>query len=634
MAAPSVLYNRAEFLVAWARGSCGVGDVPFHVVVGHPSANGRSYMIPDDFKQQLLNRVDIVDLIERQVQLRKAGHNYVARCPFHNEKTPSFSVSPSKQFYHCFGCGAHGNAISFVMEHGGLGYVDAVKELASMVGMIVPEMSGVDAARQPRPSADVGEALLAAARYYKENLKRSTDAIAYLKQRGLTGEIAARFGLGYAPPEWQGLAEAFPDYQSSSALKDSGLVIDGEGGRRYDRFRSRIMFPILNARGGIIGFGGRVLGDGEPKYLNSPETALYEKGRELYGLFQARQALREAGRVIVVEGYMDVVALAQHGVNAAVATLGTATTPMHVEKLLRLTDHVIFCFDGDAAGRRAAWRALEVSLAKLSDARSASFLFLPQGEDPDSYVRVHGRAAFETLLLEAVPLSEMLVRELTARVDNKTSEGRARLLHLARPLVTQIAAPTLALLLRKRFAEIAQVSLGEVDELFEVRRATPPAGRTQAAKPSSRRAPVTLTQWILRAVLHTPELAIQVDRTVLDTSDRYCSALTAVLDLIAARPGLDSRAVIPVVLEAIPHAATAEVLRAVETELLTASAVDLTAEFAHAIRALRDQTERRRLTELSTKPARSGTEQAEFENLLKALSQRAKQPTDSVESRV
>ena len=591
-------------------------------------------MIPDDFKQQLLNRVDIVDVIERQVQLRKAGQNYVARCPFHNEKTPSFSVSPSKQFYHCFGCGAHGNAISFVMEHGGLGYVDAVKELASMVGMIVPETRGVDAGRHARPSADLGDALLAAARHYKENLKRSAAAIAYLKQRGLTGEVAARFGLGYAPSEWQGLAEAFPDYQSSSALKDAGLVIDGEGGRRYDRFRSRIMFPILNARGGIVGFGGRILGDGEPKYLNSPETTLFEKGHELYGLFQARQALREEGRVVVVEGYMDVVALAQHGVNAAVATLGTATTPMHVERLLKLTDQVVFCFDGDAAGRRAAWRALEVSLTKLSDARSVSFLFLPQGEDPDSFVRAHGRAAFEALLLEAVPLSEMLVRELTARVDNTTSEGRARLLHLAKPLVKQITAPTLALLLRKRFAEVAQVSLGDVDELFEVRRATAQSSRRPAAAPSSRRAPATLTQWILRAVLHTPELAIQVDRTVLDTSDRYCRALIAVLDLIAARPGLDARAVIPVALEAIPEAAIAELLRAVETELLDSSTVDLTAEFSHAIRCLRDQAERRRVIELSTKTARSGSEQAEFERLLEALSQRAKQSTDNVESRV
>ena len=592
-------------------------------------------MIPDDFKQQLLNRVDIVDVIERQVQLRKAGQNYVARCPFHNEKTPSFSVSPSKQFYHCFGCGAHGNAISFVMEHGGLGYVEAVKELASMVGMIVPDVRGVDAESQSQPSAELGAALLAAARYYKENLKRSREAIAYLRQRGLTGDIAARFGLGYAPSDWQGLAAAFSDYQSSSVLKDSGLVIDGDGGRRYDRFRNRIMFPIVNARGGIIGFGGRVLGDGEPKYLNSPETTLYEKGRELYGLFQARQALREAARVVVVEGYMDVVALAQHGVNDVVATLGTATTPMHVEKLLRLTDQIVFCFDGDAAGRRAAWRALEVSLAKLSDDRSVSFLFLPQGEDPDSYVRVHGRAAFEALVLEAVPLSELLVRELTARVDSKTSEGRARLLHLARPLVTQlVAAPALALLLRKRFAEIAQVSLADVDELFEVRRAAPQAGRKQTIAASARRAPVTLTQWILRAVLHTPELAGEVDRNVLDPADRYCPALTAVLDLIAAQPGLDARAIIPMVLEAIPDATNAALLRTVETELLDSSAVDLSAEFAHAVRGLRDQAERRRLTELSAKAARSGSEQAEFEGLLKALSQRAKQPTDSVATRV
>ena len=590
-------------------------------------------MIPDEFKQQLLNRVDIVDVIERHVQLRKAGQNYVARCPFHSEKTPSFSVSPAKQFYHCFGCGAHGNAITFVMEHGGLGYIDAVKELAALVGMTVPEARDGQLRESAKATVGLADLLLTAARYYKDSLKRSEPAIAYLKQRGVSGEIAARFGLGYAPDAWQGLADAFPDYKASAELKDSGLVVEAEGGRRYDRFRGRIMFPILNARGGIIGFGGRVLGQGEPKYLNSPETPLFEKGRELYGLFQARQAVRESGRVVVVEGYMDVVALAQHGFNAAVATLGTATTPMHLDKLLKLADEIVFCFDADAAGRRAAWRALEVSLPKLSDAKSVRFLFLPEGDDPDSFVRAQGVAAFEARLAAAMPLSDMLVLELEGRVDCATAEGRARLLHLAKPLVTQIPAPSLALMLRRRLAAVAQVGIDDVDELFEVRRALPRAGTRPPAE-RMRRSPTTLTHWVLHAVLHDPTLAGQVDRSLLDGRDRFAAALDAVLDLIEERPNLEARAVVPIALEALRDSAIAALLQEAQVELLTSPAIDLNLEFAHALQALREQAEDRRRTELSAKADRSGQEQAEFEVLLKALGRRAKHSTESITPRV
>ena len=586
-------------------------------------------MIPDEFKQQLLNRIDIVDVIERHVQLRKAGQNYVARCPFHAEKTPSFSVSATKQFYHCFGCGAHGNAISFVMEHGGLGYIEAVKELASMVGMTVPEARETTASPAARAGVGLADLLLAAARYYKDNLKHSEPAIEYLKQRGLTGEIAARFGLGYAPDAWQGLADVFPDYRTSAELKDTGLVVDGDGGRRYDRFRGRIMFPILNARGGIIGFGGRVIGAGEPKYLNSPETPLFEKGLELYGVFQARQAVRDANRVVVVEGYMDVVALAQHGFGAAVATLGTATTPTHIEKLLKLADEIVFCFDADAAGRRAAWRALEVSLAKLSDAKSVRFLFLPDGDDPDSFVRVHGAAAFADRVSDATPLSEMLIHELRSRVDDSTAEGRARLLHLAKPLVTQIPAPMLALLLRQRLAAIAQVSIEDVDELFEVRRAAVRRVNRLPVGERQRRSPPTLTQWLLQAVLHDPARAREVDRSVLDPRDRFTPALRAALDLIESRPNLEARALIPVALETARDSAVAALLQEAQVELLTLPAIDLNLEFAHAIRALREQAEDRRRTELSAKQDRSAPEQAEFELLLRALGRRAKHSTES-----
>src|SRR3954466_14876598 len=319
-------------------------------------------MIPDSFKQDLLNRIDIVEVVSRSVQLKKAGANYSGLCPFHNEKTPSFTVSPSKQFYHCFGCGVHGNAIGFLMAYGGMGYVDAIKELASSVGMQLPEFrprTKEEVALEERQT-DLYSVVEKAMEFYRGELKKSPRAIEYLKGRGLTGEIAARFRVGYAPDGWQGLKAAFSQYEDK-ALVEVGLVIEGEEGKRYDRFRDRVMFPIFNARGIAIGFGGRVMGDGEPKYLNSPETPLFEKGRELYGLVQARDAIRTEGHVLVVEGYMDVVALAQFDVGNAVAPLGTATTPVHVSKLLRLAEEIIFCFDGDAAGRKAAWRALEVS---------------------------------------------------------------------------------------------------------------------------------------------------------------------------------------------------------------------------------------------------------------------------------
>ena len=355
-------------------------------------------MIPESFKQDLLNRVDIVDVVSRYVRLKKGGANFTGLCPFHNEKSPSFSVSPAKQFYHCFGCGAHGNAIGFLMSYAGLGYVDAVKDLAASAGMQMPEFrpaSPQEAARRERET-DLYALMERAMEFYRAELKRSPRAIEYLKGRGLTGEIAARFRIGYAPDDWQALQSAFPDYEDK-ALLECGLVIENEG-KRYDRFRDRVMFPILSVRGAVIGFGGRVLGAGEPKYLNSPETPLFEKGREVYGLVQARDAIRATGRALVVEGYMDVVALAQYGVGYAVATLGTATTATHVSKLLRLAEELVFCFDGDAAGRKAAWRALEMSLSLAPDHKPIRFLFLPEGDDPDSYVRAHGKEAFERMV--------------------------------------------------------------------------------------------------------------------------------------------------------------------------------------------------------------------------------------------
>ena len=426
-------------------------------------------MIPKSFIQDLLNRLDIVDVVERYVPLKKAGANFVACCPFHNEKSPSFTVSQSKQFYHCFGCGAHGTAIGFVMEHAGLGYVEAIEELARGVGLDVPhERSAAgDAQREyaQKVAPDLYEVMQTATRYYREQLKQSQRAIDYLKKRGLSGEIAAKFGIGYAPDGWQNLAAAFPDYQSDT-LTETGLVIAGDEGKRYDRFRDRIMFPIINVRGQVIGFGGRVLDKGEPKYLNSPETPLFEKGRELYGLFQAQKAIGGGQQVLVVEGYMDVVALAQLGVEYAVATLGTATTPYHVQKLLRLTEHIVFSFDGDKAGQKAAWRALENALPYLQDGKRISFLFLPVEHDPDSFIREFGKDAFEQRVREAMPLSGYLLREVSAELDLRTQEGRNQLLQRAKPLLTAITAPATALLLRKEVAALAGVSQGELEALY------------------------------------------------------------------------------------------------------------------------------------------------------------------------
>src|SRR6266542_5166771 len=424
-------------------------------------------MIPNDFIQTLLARVDIVDIIDRYVPLKKAGANYVACCPFHSEKTPSFTVSQTKQFYHCFGCGAHGTAIGFLMEHAGKPFPDAVEELARDAGLEVPRIERPGDAERREQAQDLSCLLLTAAKFYRAQLKDSPRAIEYLKERGLTGAVAAHFGIGYAPDAWQGLADAFPRYDDA-ALETAGLVITGDGGKRYDRFRDRIMFPIHDSRGQVIGFGGRVLGEGEPKYLNSPETPLFSKGRELYGLFIARNAIRDAGKVVVVERYMDVVALAQHGVDYTVATLGTATTPVHVQKLFRLTDTVVFCFDGDNAGRKAAWRAVENTLPALADGKNAVFLFLPDGEDPDDYVRKRGRAAFEALIDRATPLSEFLLAELSARHPPATAEGRAALVAAARPYLAQLNAAILSALLRRRLADLTGLSETELRTLLRV----------------------------------------------------------------------------------------------------------------------------------------------------------------------
>jgi len=556
-------------------------------------------MIPKSFVQELLGRVDIVDVIESYLPLKRAGTNLAACCPFHSEKTPSFTVSPSKQFYHCFGCGAHGSAIGFLMEYSGIGYVEAVKELAGRAGMKVPEFipTPQQAVKQVQ-TEELTELLQRAAQFYKSELKRSEKAIAYLKGRGLTGEIAARFQLGFAPAGWQNLATVFQDYQAR-ALIDAGLVVQGDEGKRYDRFRDRIVFPIINPRGQVVGFGGRVLDQSEPKYLNSPETPLFEKGRELYGLFQARPAIRDAGRIVVVEGYMDVVALAQYGIAYAVATLGTATTVWHVQKLLRQADEVVFCFDGDVAGRRAAWRALENSLSQLQDGKQVKFLLLPQQDDPDSFVRREGKEAFERLLAEAaIPLSAFALKELTERADMASAEGRAKFLQEAKPLVKQVSAPILGLMLRKRIAELGGISQAELEERFEFRSARREA-MTTARSPHRPSDPYAK---LLGRVLAEPKLVKVLWPVSLPPPAAHSSEASALFDFIDESRALDQELTVAgaiEVLRARGHGTTVHELMPVVRDLQRLTAEELLVEVQGAVEALLVQAARSQVNKLA-----------------------------------
>jgi len=544
-------------------------------------------MIPTDFIQTLLARVDIVDVIDRSVPLKKAGANYQACCPFHSEKTPSFTVSPTKQFYHCFGCGAHGTAIGFLMEHDGKSFPEAIEALARDAGVTVPHVESAGERERRAETVDLTETLLEAARFYRARLKDAPNAIAYLKRRGLTGVVAAHFGIGYAPDGWQNLAAPFPEYDNPQ-LDAAGLVIAGDGGKRYDRFRDRVMFPIHDTRGRVIGFGGRVLDAGEPKYLNSPETAVFSKGKELYGLYLARNAIRDAGRVLVVEGYMDVVALAQHGIEYAVATLGTSTTPVHAQKLFRLADLVVFCFDGDAAGRKAAWRALENTLPVLTDGKEARFLFLPDGEDPDDFVRGHGKVALERAIDSATPLSEYLLSELAASHPPHTAEGRAALVAAVRPYANQITAPVLRALVRGQVAELAGLPADQLQMLLgsaapEETRAPPRHPRPPVAARGPARRPPSLLRAMLQGVLLEPSLARRHALPRSDERGPEPEAWAALLDYCAAAGSDPTTAVVIQHFADSEHAdVMAEILAAaadqalspeqVETQVLAAAA--------------------------------------------------------------
>ena len=493
--------------------------------------------IPQEFIDQLLARVDIADVIGARVPLKKAGREFTACCPFHTEKTPSFTVSPVKQFYHCFGCGQHGTAIGFLMAYDRLSFPEAVEELARQVGLEVPhderpERRGPD----PQPIYDTLEE---AARYYQQQLRRHPEAhraVAYLKGRGLSGETAGAFGLGYAPAGWDNLLIALgTDEAAIRRLDTAGLLLEASGGRRYDRFRDRVMFPIRDARGRVVGFGGRVLGDGKPKYLNSPETPVFHKGRELYGLYEARRVPGTIERLIVVEGYMDAIALAQHGIRNAVATLGTATTGEHLDRLFRTAPEVVFCFDGDRAGREAAWKALTAALPHLREGREARFLFLPEGEDPDTLVRKEGAEAFSDRVRRAQPLSEFLYTRLSTGLDVTTLDGRARLASKAKPLLAQLPPGPFRELMQQRLTELTGVAAT----------ATPrppghaPVRRTAMGTiPPARRA--------IALLLRRPEVAQRPDLPTgwRDAPLPEVGLLAQLVDLAMARPDIPPAALI------------------------------------------------------------------------------------------
>lgn len=419
--------------------------------------------IPQHFIDQLLNRIDIVDLIDGYVPLKKAGANYKANCPFHGEKTPSFTVSPSKQFYHCFGCGENGTAISFLMNYDHMEFREAIEKLASNAGLEIPTEAQAFEKKQPvSEGIDLYDLMNRVSDYYQTQLRQHADkdeAVDYLKNRGLSGEIAKRFGLGFAPEGWDNLMSQYGSSgPAQKALLDTGMLTQNEKKRVYDRFRHRIMFPIEDHRGRVVGFGGRVLGDGEPKYLNSPETPIFHKGSELYGLYAARGGIKQADAVLVVEGYMDVVALAQAGIDNAVATLGTATTPMHLQRLFRHNPNITFSFDGDRAGRAAAWKALETCLPLLQDGYQISFLFLPDGEDPDTMVRKVGKDGFMALVHNAMPLTDFLIDHLQQQADLSRLDGRAKLAKLAKPMIRQFPNGLLRKLVIEKLARLAQIS--------------------------------------------------------------------------------------------------------------------------------------------------------------------------------
>ncbi|HIO18725.1 MAG TPA: DNA primase [Gammaproteobacteria bacterium] len=498
--------------------------------------------IPREFIDELLARLDVVEVIDRRVPLKKAGKDFKACCPFHNEKTPSFTVSRPKQFYHCFGCGVSGTAITFLMEFEHLSFPEAVEELAGEAGLEVPDTG--PARSGDNPTLPLLEILGETSRYYKDQLRSHSDAsttIAYLKQRGLTGEIAARFDLGYAPTGWDNLSSTAGNEEKLDLMVKAGLISKRESGGHYDRFRARVIFPIHDSKGRVIAFGGRLLDEGEPKYLNSPETPVFHKGSELYNLHRARSAIAQQQVSIVVEGYMDVLALAQHGIDHCVATLGTATTATHLQRLFRLAPSIVFCFDGDRAGRDAAGRALEIALPSLESGRQVSFLFLPDGEDPDSVVRDQGADTFRALIESATPLPDLLFDTLLNQTDPTRMDGKARLATLARPLISRVPEGPLRELMQQRLSDLTGIAPGGLGG-SPATPATVPHKRSSAR--SKRLSPMATA---ISVLVQRPQLAAGLDlpAAVVDThDDPGVQLLTKVHGLARENPQLTTASLI------------------------------------------------------------------------------------------
>ena len=592
--------------------------------------------IPQHFIDELIARTDIVELIGARVPLKKSGREYKACCPFHAEKTPSFWVSPDKQFYHCFGCGKHGTALGFLMDHDHMAFPEAVEELATRLGLEVPHEGGVDRAAQ-RADEPLYELMARVARFYTEQLVRAPRAREYLAQRGLTAATQERFAIGYAPDSWNELLRHFGGSDAErKRLLDGGLIIERERGagregeRYYDRFRDRVMFPIRDARGRVIGFGGRVIDAGEPKYLNSPETVLFHKGRELYGLYETRRARRNLERLVVVEGYMDAVSLHQAGVDYTVATLGTATTAEHFRRIFRLVSAVVFAFDGDRAGRAAAWRALQQALPEAREGREIRFLFLPQGQDPDTLVRAEGPAAFEGRFALAVPLSEYLVRELSEQSDLGSADGRARFAEQARPLFARVPEGVYRELLLERLAQVVGLSASRLEALWSAGKADAPAAppplRPTAARPARGAGRGSLVRQGIVRLLHFPAIALEVtasERAGLDASDEPGVALLReLLDDLRQRPAQIPAQVIE---RWVRHKDGEALQKLLAREEVITGAAAAAEELRAALLKLAEQAAGRRLEVLEAK-SRSGSlaadEIQEFQRLIERLSHR------------
>ncbi len=572
-------------------------------------------LIPQDFIDDLIDRTDIVEVIGSRVQLKKAGREYKSPCPFHNEKTPSFTVSPQKGFYHCFGCGAHGTALGFLLEFDRLEFPEAVEELAHMAGMTVPRD---ERAERREPTAPVYETLDKAASIYQQALKDNPAAIEYLKGRGLSGETVRDFGIGYAPGGWDFLLRHFPDQEDIRRnLLSAGLIAARDSGGYYDRFRERVIFPIRDGRGRVVAFGGRITGDGEPKYLNSPETAVFHKGRELYGLYEARRATRNVNSMLVVEGYMDVVSLAGHGVQNAVGTLGTATTADHLKRLFRATRDITFCFDGDRAGREAAWRALQTSLAEMRDGRQVNFLFLPDGEDPDSLVRRAGATEFQQAMQDRLSLSDYLFRELERQVDTATMDGRAALAELARPLVERVPEGIYKELLTDRLAETVGLRRNRLTQIVNSRPAAVRRPNRISGRPS-------VVRQAIEIILNHPETVAEIELPdgLGAVEQKGMALLLELAGIVQLKPDIKPAGLIER-FRGRPESPHLEALLAADSTISEVS--EKGTQLTDCLQRIIDDSVQQRLADLVTK-ARESSLTADEKEELRRLSSRADNP--------